>query len=39
VTTIGDGHVKFRYEGVLEFVTVDLHDMEDRFALFRRAEP
>jgi hypothetical protein len=39
VTEIHDGHVKLRYEGVLEFVTVELLDMANRPDLFRRAAP
>jgi len=37
VTDIHDGDVKLRYEGVLEFVTVELLDMVNRPDLFRRA--
>ena len=35
VTEIHDGHVKLRYEGVLEFVTVELLDMVNRPDLLR----
>jgi hypothetical protein len=37
VTTIDDGLVKLRYEGVLEFETVDLLDMVNSPDRFRRA--
>jgi hypothetical protein len=37
VTDVHDGQVKLRYEGVLEFVTVELLDMVNKPDLFRRA--
>ena len=32
-----DGHVVLRYEGTLEFVTVDIDDLQGRPELFRLA--
>ena len=39
VIDIHDGDVKLRYEGVLEFITVELVDMVNRPDRFRRAAP
>ena len=37
VTKIEDDRVRLRYEGLIEFVTVKLVDMETKPELFRRA--